>query len=82
MQGSVESEKDKAPFYPAYTQLVTLIRGRVRYPEDWATLHDEAKKDFRNSRYSISDSLLDAASDLPPPLPCPWSSFFSNCLFC
>ena len=48
-------------FYPAYTKLVSLIRGRVRFPEQYDTLHEDEKRDFKAARYAVADTLLDAA---------------------
>ena len=48
-------------FYPAYTKLVSLIRGRVRFPEQYEALHEDEKRDFKAARYAVADTLLDAA---------------------
>lgn len=56
-----EQQRRKAPFYPAFSKLVALIQGKVRYPDNWDRLSDDEKKDFRHSRYEVSDTLLDAA---------------------
>lgn len=56
-----EQQRRKAPFYPAFSKLVALIQGKVRYPDNWEGLSDDEKKDFKHSRYEVSDTLLDAA---------------------
>ena len=48
-------------FKPAFSQLVALICGRVRYPEDWESLHQDERDDFKQQRYGVADTLLDAA---------------------
>ena len=48
-------------FRPAFSQLVALICGRVRYPEDWDSLHQDERDDFKQQRYGVADTLLDAA---------------------
>ena len=51
-------------FKPAFSQLVTLICGRVCYPEDWDSLHQDERDDFKQQRYGVADTLLDAAGSL------------------
>ena len=44
-----------------------LIRGRVRYPDDYDQWHRDERADFKRHRVTIGDTLLDAAceSDIP-----------------
>lgn len=58
-----EIEARRAQFSPAYSQLVALIAGRLRY-KDFAAfegLHEDEKEEFRRFRHYVSDTLLDAA---------------------
>lgn len=41
---SAEQQRRTAFFAPAYERLVQLVRGRVRYPEDYDNLGPEDKK--------------------------------------
>jgi len=52
-------------FVPAFERLVTLVRGRVRLPDDWDLLHSDEQKDFKRGRFAVGDTLLDAASARP-----------------
>ena len=52
-------------FKPAFARLVTLIQGRVRYPETWRELGREERQDFKASRHSIGDTLVHAAGVCP-----------------
>lgn len=71
-----ERERRKAPFTPAYTKLVMLIQGRVRYPDNWDSLPGDAKREFLHSRDAVSDTLLDAAcKNRSPPSNPPRSPF-------
>lgn len=54
-------------FRPAFEQLVGLIRGRVRYPEDYHTWHADERADFKRLRVAVGETLLDAARELPFP---------------
>jgi hypothetical protein len=56
-----EYEQRLAKFRPPFMKLVTLIRGRVRYPDDFDAWHKDEKLDFRRSRYAVADTLVDAA---------------------
>lgn len=49
------------PYPQAFEQLVAVVRGRVRYPEDFDTWHRDDQDEFKRSRYAIGDTLLDAA---------------------
>ena len=40
---------------------MNVIRGRVRYPHDFDSLHRDDQDEFRRSRYAIGDTLLDAS---------------------
>jgi len=48
-------------FQPAFEKLITLIRGRVRYPEAWGSWSKEAHHEFKRQRHDIADTLDDAA---------------------
>lgn len=58
-----ESQHRKERFHPAFTRLVALIRGRVRYPDNYDSLHKDEKREFKNSRYMIADTIVDAARE-------------------
>lgn len=53
-------------FRPAFEQLVGLIRGRVRYPDDLDTWHHDERADLKRARVAVGDTLLDAACAIPP----------------
>lgn len=61
LQDGADSRRRLELFKPAFSQLVTLICGRVRYPEDWDTWHRDNRDEFKQQRYSVADTLLDAA---------------------
>eukprot|EP00898_Chlorokybus_atmophyticus_P004078 jgi/Chlat1/4671/Chrsp3S05637 len=63
---AMQAEKDRriSFFQPAFSKLVTLISGRVRYPLDFESWRDADKKDFKRSRYAVADTLIDAADVL------------------
>jgi len=63
--GSEEGRRRLAVFVPAFERLVTLVRGRVRLPDDWDLLHSDEQKDFKRGRFAVGDTLLDAASARP-----------------
>lgn len=56
-----EYEQRLAKFRTPFMKLVALIRGRVRYPDDFDSWHKDEKLDFRRSRYAVADTLVDAA---------------------
>ena len=58
-----EGQRRLELFKPAFSQLVALICGRVRYPDDWDTWHRDDRDEFRQQRYSVADTLLDAAGE-------------------
>ena len=58
-----EGERRLELFKPAFSQLIALICGRVRYPDDWDTWHRDDRDEFRQQRYSVADTLLDAAGE-------------------
>ncbi len=60
---TAESQRRLELFKPAFSQLVALICGRVRYPDDWDTWHRDDKDDFMLQRYSVGDTLLDATGE-------------------
>ena len=51
-------------FLQAFEQLVNVVRGRVRYPDDFESWHRDDQDEFRRSRFAIGDTLLDAAGTL------------------
>ena len=48
-------------FRPAFARLVSLVQGRVRYPDAWRELDREERSDFKAARQAIGDTLVDAA---------------------
>jgi len=63
---AAESERDRRRqlFVPAYGRLVALIRGRVRYPDDFEGWRPDERADFKRQRYAVADVLIDAAAVL------------------
>ncbi|BDA46876.1 Transportin-3 [Coccomyxa sp. Obi] len=59
-----EMRRRVAVFTPAFEQLVTLLRGRVRFPADWDSWEQDDRDDFKHARQDVSDALLDAAGVL------------------
>ena len=55
-------------FRPAFARLVSLVQGRVKFPEDWRELDREERSDFKAARQAIGDTLVDAAGVLQIPL--------------
>lgn len=51
-------------FLQAFEQLVNVVRGRVRYPDDFESWHRDDQDEFKRSRFAIGDTLLDAAGAL------------------
>ncbi|KAK9830032.1 hypothetical protein WJX72_009312 [[Myrmecia] bisecta] len=51
-------------FVPTFEKLVALIRGRVRFPDNYDKWHHDEKADFKRSRYAVGDTLQDAAAVL------------------
>lgn len=49
------------PFLQGFEQLVGVVRGRVRYPDDFDSWHRDDQDEFKRSRFAIGDTLLDAA---------------------
>ena len=45
-----ERERRRSFFKPAFERLVTLIRGRLRYPESWSSWSKEEHIDFKRQR--------------------------------
>ena len=64
-EAEAASQRRKEAFYPPYTRLVSLIRGRVRYPNDYDSLHPDEQAEFKRARYAVGDTLLDAAGKAP-----------------
>ena len=58
-----EQEQRLAIFVPAFEHLVGIIRGRVRYPDDYDQWHRDERSDFKRHRVAIGDTLLDAACE-------------------
>ena len=52
-------------FRPAFARLVSLVQGRVRYPDAWQELDREERSDFKAARQAIGDTLVDAAGLCP-----------------
>ncbi|GAX77385.1 hypothetical protein CEUSTIGMA_g4831.t1 [Chlamydomonas eustigma] len=51
-------------FRPAFEKLVTVVRGKVRYPEQWSAWSKEQHADFKRQRLDISDVIEDAVGVL------------------
>ena len=60
---TAENQRRLELFKPAFSQLVALICGRVRYPDDWDIWHRDDKDDFMLQRYNVADTLLDATGE-------------------
>ena len=56
-----QAEQRRQMFAPAFSKLVSLIGRRVQYPDDFKNWRKDQKADFRKARYSVADTLLDAA---------------------
>ncbi|KAI5562521.1 hypothetical protein POPTR_015G068600v4 [Populus trichocarpa] len=63
---SIEVERSRRlqVFHSAYESLVSLVSFRVKYPQDYQTLSVEDLKEFKQTRYAVTDVLIDAASVL------------------
>ena len=60
-----------ATFRPAFAKLVSLIQGRVRFPDTWREMDREERQDFKAARHAIGDTLVHAAGELVDhELPC------------
>ena len=57
-----EAERRLTIFSPTFQRLITLIRGRMRYPDDFDTWHRDERSDFKRGRVAVGDTLLDAAA--------------------
>lgn len=64
MQGPA-STSAKEQFQPAFTRLVTLLQGRVSYPENFDSLDASEQRDFHSARFIITDTIMDAACEKP-----------------
>nr|CAD1836172.1 unnamed protein product [Ananas comosus var. bracteatus] len=60
----IERNRRLQIFRPPYEMLVSLVSFRVEYPEDYQDLSEEDHKDFKHTRYAVSDVLLDATEVL------------------
>ncbi|KAA8542600.1 hypothetical protein F0562_023752 [Nyssa sinensis] len=62
-EASIEAERNRRllVFHSSYESLVSLVSFRVQYPQDHADLSKEDLKDFKLTRYDVSDVLIDAA---------------------
>ncbi|KAK3235077.1 hypothetical protein CYMTET_54701, partial [Cymbomonas tetramitiformis] len=56
-----ELERRRVFFTPAFQRLIQSIQHRVRFPEGFDTWPRHEKADFKRNRYSVADTLLDAA---------------------
>ncbi|XP_073000686.1 transportin MOS14 [Typha latifolia] len=65
-EASIELEKNRRLqiFRSPFEMLVSLVSFRVEYPEDYQELSEEDHKDFRHTRYAVSDVLIDATEVL------------------
>ncbi|KAI3438282.1 hypothetical protein D9Q98_000717 [Chlorella vulgaris] len=53
-----------ALFTPTLERLVALIRGRVRFHENFDSWHRDERSDFKRARVAVGDTLIDCASVL------------------
>ena len=60
-----EQQRRLNAFTPAYKQLVTMVVQHVRYPADYRNWHKDELQEFKHNRYAISETLEDAAGQLP-----------------
>lgn len=51
-------------FAPAFERLIFVVRGRVRFPEDFDQWHVVEREEFRHARVMVGDVLGDAAGVL------------------
>jgi transportin-3 len=59
-----EQRRRVAIFTPTFERLVSLIRGRVRFPAGFEDWHRDERLDFKRGRVAIGDTLVDAAGVL------------------
>ena len=59
-----EAERRRAQFTPPFQQLVTFVRGRVRYPQMYKDFRKDEKADFKSNRLAVGETLQDAAGEL------------------
>lgn len=61
---SIEAERNRRMqvFRPSFEMLVSLVSYRVEYPQDYQSLTEEDRKDFKHTRYAVSDVLVDATA--------------------
>ena len=58
-----DRERRLAIFRPAFSQLVNVVRGHCRFPDNWRGLDRSERSDFKRARYAIGDTLTDAAGE-------------------
>uniref|UniRef100_A0A0E0EYX1 Importin N-terminal domain-containing protein n=1 Tax=Oryza meridionalis TaxID=40149 RepID=A0A0E0EYX1_9ORYZ len=65
-EASINTERNRRLqlFRQPFEILVSLVSFRVEYPELYHTFSEEDQRDFRHSRYAVSDVLLDATDVL------------------
>ncbi|URD79081.1 Exportin 1-like protein [Musa troglodytarum] len=65
-EGSIEAERNRRlhVFRAPFEMLVSLVSFRVEYPKDYEELSEEDHKDFKHTRYAVSDVLIDATTIL------------------
>ncbi|KAJ0970466.1 hypothetical protein J5N97_023343 [Dioscorea zingiberensis] len=63
---AIETERNRrlTCFRAPFELLVSLVAFRVTYPQDYQSLSEEDQKDFKQTRYVVSDVLVDAAAVL------------------
>ncbi|KAL4538826.1 hypothetical protein Ndes2526B_g02895 [Nannochloris sp. 'desiccata'] len=59
-----EADRRVSVFIPTFQRLVTLIRGRVKFPNDFSTWNRDERADFKRARVAVGDTLMDAAAVL------------------
>ncbi|EFN54933.1 hypothetical protein CHLNCDRAFT_134668 [Chlorella variabilis] len=59
-----ERQRRVALFTPTLERLVALIRGRVRFHENFDSWHRDERSDFKRARVAVGDTLIDCASVL------------------
>ncbi|WOL09630.1 transportin MOS14 [Canna indica] len=65
-EASIEAERNRRfrVFCTPFEILVYFVSSRVEYPKDYDELSEEDRKDFKHSRYAVSDVLIDATAIL------------------
>jgi len=76
---ALEQQRRRSFFAPAFERLVALIRGRVRFPENYELWGRNERSDFKAGRHDVGDTLVESAEVLGAPRCAP---IFSSLIFC